>query len=728
MIPVESANIEALRDRVLQRFAALFANRTRTRQFAQNFRQLMQEINAEMAGNLQQASRLLDQVQIGDAERISLGQCLNRGNARSTRMDQALQLLFREYQRQWDESESGLKQVMLEFNDTVAALSGTLIEKDLLERQSRVLETIVLSHEKVTQWKQFVREILQGFHSIFPFNFFFIAFSEPHGLSLNLYYLGECPAEVRQVARTRLAREMIVKLGLPEEVSLDIEEYHVVTDYSEIIDMQQAELITVPVPDLEAQNLAGLLGVGFASAHILTPQEESVIRSTLAVMVMVVGSSKTLNRTLAELEYYSTHDPLTGLHNRRYFNEMVIYEEGRSARHQHQFVLLMLDLDNFKDVNDTYGHVCGDSALKQVAELLISVIRKGDVATRIGGDEFALVLTETSREGGLVVAEKLRVQLRESVFISPQGKRFHVTTSIGVVTYPDDASTVADLMAAVDIGLYRAKQGGKDGVGMVDSAKDRLQVSRGMRDQAEYLREALKNDQIIPYYQPIIDCDTGAMFAYEVLARLIEPDGGTVSAGVFIETLEKYGLGRDLDRAIISHALQQMRHHMDTNGSEPPRMFINLSAQEIQGRGILGFAEMLCQKLEIPPERVVFEILERDAIGDMTNMRKFLTDLRAKGFSFALDDFGSGYNSFHYLRELHVDYVKLDGEFVRNLLNSRVDRILVRNLGRMCQELGIRTVAEFVESAEIMDELQDMGVDYAQGYYLGLPSPQYGQP
>jgi len=163
-----------------------------------------------------------------------------------------------------------------------------------------------------------------------------------------------------------------------------------------------------------------------------------------------------------------------------------------------------------------------------------------------------------------------------------------------------------------------------------------------------------------------------------------------------------------------------MRGRMDA-GEEPPRLFINLSAQEIQGRGILGFAEQLCIEMSIPPQAVVFEILERDAIGDMTHMRKFLSNLREKGFSFALDDFGSGYNSFHYLRELHFDYVKIDGAFVRNILNSKIDYALVRNLSHLCQDIGILTVAEFVESEEILDALKNMGIDYVQGFHLALP-------
>ena len=608
-------------------------------------------------------------------------------------------------------------------NQSAEKMEDILIKKDLLERQSRVLENIILSHEKVSQWKEFVQEILGSFHSVFAYNIFYIAFAEEHGLALFIYYMNTYSEEEKRMARTVLTMGMLSKLNLPLDASLDIEEFQV-RESEECIPIGEIKMLTVSVPGEKKVDLAGLLGVAYGSSRNLNDQEKSVIRSILAVMVMVVGSSKALSKTLAELEYYSSHDPLTGLHNRRYFNEMLEYEIGRSERHKHEFAVLMVDLDDFKDVNDTYGHPCGDSVLKQIAEAMGSHMRIGDLATRLGGDEFAIILSETNKEGALVAAEKLRTELRNISFESPNGKVFHVTISIGLVTYPEDAQNIFDLMSSVDVGLYRAKELGKDGIGTIDAAKDQIHAGRKIRDRAEQLREALKNDRIIPYYQPIFDCKSGKIFAYEALARLQEPNGEIISAGMFVETIEKYGMGRDLDRPMVEKSLMALKNRIIDKGSVPDRLFINLSAQEIQGRGILGYAEQICNKLEIPPSSVVFEILERDAISDMTHMRKFLSELGSKGFSFALDDFGSGYNSFHYLREMHFDFVKIDGSFVRNILNSKIDYALVRNLSHLCQDIGTQTVAEFVESEAILEALQEMGIDYVQGFHLGMQIPR----
>ncbi len=712
--------LEDLRYQGLVRFASLLESQTRSRHFARNIGDLVCSINTEIGENLDSCIRQLQQTELAATEKDSLIDLLDKSSTRSTRLNLTMDLLLKERDRQWQKSEDHLKQIMLDFRSTVDDLASTLVEKDLFERQSTVLESIILSHEKVSQWKLFVQEILSGFHAIFPFNFFFIAFAEEHGLSLFVYFLGDHTDEVKSQVRNQLARDMLTKLKLPEDAPLDIEEFQIDAE-GRFDSIEDVKMITVPVPELEALNLAGMLGVAYGSMQQLTSQEASVIRSILAVMVMVVGSSKALNRTLSELEYYSNHDPLTGLHNRRYFNDMLEYEVGRSERHGHEFSILMLDLDDFKDINDTYGHPCGDSTLTGVADSLRSVVRKGDLATRLGGDEFAIILTETNKEGGIIVAEKLRAELRAAEFSAPNGKTFHITTSIGIVTYPGDAQNISDLMTGVDIGLYRAKKLGKDAVCSPELVENQIQESRTIRDHAETLRKSLHDGHIVPFFQPIIDCKTGKPFAYETLARLCQPDGTTLSAGMFIETIEKYGLGRELDRIIISKGLAAMKEKIQ-RGDSDIKLFINLSAQEIQGRGILGYAEAMCQEIGIPAKNVVFEILERDAVGDMTHMRKFLTDLRKKGFSFALDDFGSGYNSFHYLRELHFDFVKLDGSFVRNVLNSKIDHALVNNLSRLCQDLGILMVAEYVESKEIMEAIQAMGVDYAQGYYLGMPA------
>lgn len=719
----QPSHLETLRFRVISQIAEILENQTHTQRYATSLSELNQNVHQEIISKLMAAMATM--ASDDSAAMIAMIPTITHIIDTCTRLDNSLDLLFQQRSKQWASSDRHIQDLMIEFNQTLLELSSVLIEKDLLERQSQVLERIILSHEHISQWKEFVQEILADFYAIFPFNFFYIAFAEENGLSLYLYYLGQYSNEVRAQARGILSQQMLQSIGLPPNAALDIEEFdiHCGAGIKSDLDIR---MISVPVPD-HSPNLAGLLGVAYAAENNLSAQEASVIRAILAVMVMVVGSSKVLSRTMLELEYYAVHDPLTGLHNRRQFNDILRYEIGRSERHKHEFSVLMLDLDDFKDINDSYGHPTGDTALCAIANVLLEHTRNGDLCARIGGDEFAIILTETGPKGARVVAENVSRALRELAITSAQGNRFHLTVSVGVSSYPVDGLTIDTLLEGVDAAMYKAKDMGKDSVCAFDATETRVSI-RETRDNAENLREALKEGRIIPYYQSIVDCQTGELYAFETLARLKSPTGETTSAGMFIETIDKYGLARELDIAMINNSFAAKRACMDTNRPEAnAKIFINLSVQEIQGRGILGYAEELCQQLQLPPESIVFELLERDAIGDMTNMRRFLTNLRRKGFAFALDDFGTGYNSFHYLRELRFEYVKIDGAFVRNILNSKVDYALVHNLSRLCQDIDILTVAEFVENQEIWEALKNMGINYAQGYHISLPLPEMQQ-
>lgn len=292
-------------------------------------------------------------------------------------LEQTLALLADERRRRWLKNGDYVKAMMREFQGMLGELSNTLVEKSLLERQSRVLESIILSYEKIAQWKTFVQEILADLHASFPFHLFLVAFCEERKLSLHFYFMDDYPERLRTELRGRFTVQFLEMLGLPPNSAVDAEEYLVGETHSPEASLdarsaasrkegmrnappavEEIQLVTVTLPP-HLPHVTGILGVGYASARPLSSQEQEAVRSMLAVMMMVVGSSKVLSRTLSELEYYSTHDPLTGLYNRRHFNEVLEYELGRSERHRHPFCLLFLDCDDFKDINDSYGHLSG---------------------------------------------------------------------------------------------------------------------------------------------------------------------------------------------------------------------------------------------------------------------------------------------------------------------------------------------------------------------------------
>ncbi|AMK77160.1 MULTISPECIES: putative bifunctional diguanylate cyclase/phosphodiesterase [Methylomonas] len=617
-----------------------------------------------------------------------------------------------------------ISSLITETHELLQRMELTLIDKSLFERQSAVLENIILSHEKVTQWKEFIQEILLEFHGFFPFNFFSIAFTNESGISIYLYYLGQYSEETKIFVRKRLADNLLAELKIPADTLIELEEFFI-TGIKQQRDFEEIETITVGVPD-EKVGVGGILGVSYASGLRLTVQEQSIIRSLLSVMVMVVGSSKTLSRTLQELAYYAEHDPLTGLHNRRYFNEILEYEFGRAARHNDQFALLSMDLDNFKGVNDGFGHMIGDQVLVHLGQLLKKQLRKGDVLVRLGGDEFAALLSGTDGHSALIIAESLRQAVHDFEYKveGPYQEHISLTISIGVATFPRDAPVIADLLAGMDLALYQAKAAGKNFVCPLHGLETGIAQNKKLLGLSEVLKKALKEERIVPYFQPIMACASGELHAYEALARLTTEDGEIIPAGVFIDAADKYGISLNLDHVMLRKVTAFMAEQHAATG-QMPTVFVNLTPQEIQRRDILQYAEDLCLHHHIPPEKLVFEVTEREAIGDLSNMRKFLSNLREKGFAFALDDFGSGYNSFHYLRDLHFEYVKIDGAFIANIVESKVDSVLIENLNRLCQQLGMRTLAEFVESEEILTRLRAMGVDYVQGFHLGLPRAHF---
>jgi diguanylate cyclase (GGDEF)-like protein len=694
--------------------AGLLEGQTRSRHFSAH---LADFIRQELQGLQDLLAELGADATVPDEARAKLATAADRLH----RLEDTQGLLFGQRERQWQSGAEHTRAVLGEYQQALRQLNDTLIDKDLLERQSQVLEQIILNYERLTQWQEFVGRILEQFRTIFPFQFFFVAFAEENSLALYLYHSGSCPQEVADYARQSFAEQMLDQLGLPQDSAIDMEE-HWLEDRGDCApSTEDVDMVTVEVPEY-TEELEGLLGVAYGSDQQLTTQERSTIRSILAVMVMVVGSSRALARTMEELEYYAVRDPLTSLYNRRHFNEILEYEVGRAQRHAHSFSLLLVDLDDFKDINDAFGHPTGDRLLRDLTTLLQDTVRRGDVVARIGGDEFGILLPETDADGGRTLAESLRETVHQRTFTGTQGEQFHLTVSIGVVTFPADAGDFNNLLARVDEAMYRAKEIGKNEVALPEGEGGDSATIRRRRLDAERMREALEEGRIQPHFHGIYHTDGVTVHGYEALARLRQADGETLPAGRFMGAVERYGLARDLDRYMVEGALQEASGAGGA-AADGPRLFINLSAQEIQNRGILGYAEQLCEQLRVPPQRLVFELLERQAIEDLPSMRGFLDDLRSKGFAFALDDFGSGYNSFHYLRELEFEYVKIDGAFVRNIRHSNVDRALVEKLTMLCADLGIATIAEFVESPGILETLADMGVDYVQGFHLGLPTP-----
>jgi diguanylate cyclase (GGDEF)-like protein len=375
----------------------------------------------------------------------------------------------------------------------------------------------------------------------------------------------------------------------------------------------------------------------------------------------------------------------------------------------------MIDLDNFKYINDTFGHPIGDMVLQELTAMLAAELRSGDVLTRLGGDEFAIILPETEAAGGLQVANKLHQALAGKEFELPVGK-IHTTASFSLVSFPEDGKTEDEIYSAMDVVLYKAKRQGKNQVMTAESEEDRNMMT--IFRQGDFLRNALRENRIEAFLQPIIDVQTNDVMAFEVLVRI--RDGEVIiPAGEFIEVAEELGMAKELDREVFRKGLM---HYSKVAATHPQiKLFFNLFPRSFSDlewmRGIPG----MLKDAKVPCESMVLEITEREALPNLTQVRAVLEELRANRISVALDDFGSGFSSFLYLKYLSIDYVKIEGSFVRNIVADERDRIIVEQINSMAHRFGLKTVAEFVEDEETAKMLAEIGVDYAQGFYYGHP-------
>lgn len=425
------------------------------------------------------------------------------------------------------------------------------------------------------------------------------------------------------------------------------------------------------------------------------------------------------------LLWQATHDALTELVNRREFERRVelAVHNAKTANQQH--VLCYLDLDQFKIVNDTCGHVAGDQLLRQVSVLFQNKLRKIDTLARLGGDEFGILLHQCSLEQAIQITEMLRQQIHEFPFVW-QEKVFAISVSIGVVTIDAETPNLASVLSAADAACYAAKNKGRNRIHTYQLNDRELAQQRGEMQWVTRIPKALAENRFRLYYQPIMPITaTGSEKEHcEVLLRLEDENGQIVLPMAFIPAAERYNLMHIIDRWVIStlftHLAQQRREDLNC----PYTMYaINLSGASINDEEFISFIKQQFNLHQIPAEMICFEITETLAITNLSKAAQFISELKALGCYFALDDFGSGMSSFAYLKNLPVDYLKIDGAFIKDIVEDAIASEMVEAISRIATVMGLQTVAEFVENDEILIKLKTLAVDYAQGYGIAKPHP-----
>ncbi|MGH2981990.1 MAG: putative bifunctional diguanylate cyclase/phosphodiesterase [Solirubrobacterales bacterium] len=429
------------------------------------------------------------------------------------------------------------------------------------------------------------------------------------------------------------------------------------------------------------------------------------------------------------LRYLADHDSLTGLANRRRFRGELEQQIAFYARYGGQGAVLILDVDHFKHVNDTAGHQAGDNVIREIAELLRARARVSDAVARLSGDEFAVLLPQTDREGALRFAEDLRREVRLQTTASGPTP---VTVSIGVAMFGGETEEGGEpALVSADLAMYEAKEQGRDRAVLVEEPDAAMAQRRSGLSTSARIRDALVRDHLVLYQQPIIDLRTGKTERHELLLRIAEEDGEVLPAARFIQTAEQFGMVQELDRWVVGQAvsmldeLQPEGGRGEGNGGKRPTppigLHVNLSGSSITDAGVLEFIERSLDTSDAHPGAITFEITETAAIHNFETAAAFADRLTEFGCSIAIDDYGVGFGPFYYLKHLPFDLIKIDGDFIKDLPRNDADQLTVKAIVEIARGLGKKTIAEFVEEPSTVDLVRELGVDMAQGFHLGKP-------
>jgi len=469
----------------------------------------------------------------------------------------------------------------------------------------------------------------------------------------------------------------------------------------------------------------GSLCVIDRSPRKLSAEQLEILRQlALAAAAALEGrrAVQQLHEASGEMHYNATHDALTGLVNRSEFEARLRRVLQKAAEDRSEHAMLYIDIDQFKLVNDSCGHAIGDQLLQQVGKLFADAIRTRDTLARVGGDEFAIILEHCSAEQAQRVAQQICDAMAAFRFVHDE-RSFRVGASIGLVPVDDRWTTAAAIMQAADASCYAAKEGGRNRVHLWFDTDTAIRVRAGEMQWAMRIEQALDQNQFVLYAQRIEELGKKSHgIRAEALLRMMQEDGDLVPPGAFLPAAERFHLASRIDKWVMQHALAWLKSLPD------PRVIrtlsINLSGHSIGDRAFHRHAiesfraagSRICQQ-------VCVEITETAAVTNLGDAAAFITQIRALGVQVALDDFGSGASSFGYLKNLPVDYLKIDGQFVRDVVDDPLDEAAVRCFAEVARVIGVKTVAEFVDRPEVLAKLRAMGIDYAQGYLMHRPAP-----
>jgi len=549
----------------------------------------------------------------------------------------------------------------------------------------------------------------------------------------------------------RTARDTLVQQDLDKKETATLNELRQVTRDAQPVNDEAADLLMAGAPieitsalmnsseayqekvleqlenlvSLEKENAAAALS--HARQDYLETRQTLVIIAVLTILLCLLVATLVIHRVSdknRQLSYQASHDPLTGLINRQEFEKRVERAISHARATASPHALFFMDLDQFKIVNDTCGHAAGDELLQQLGNLLLGAVRKRDTLGRLGGDEFGMLLENCPLDKAVEIAGNLHAVINGFHF-SWGGETFSLGISIGIVPVDRSAIDLASTLSAADSACYIAKESGRNRTQIAHLGDKRLQERHGLMQWVPRITRAIEEDRLALYFQTITPLGRGSRLGkehIEVLLRMTDDEGKIVSPAVFLPAAEKYGLIMNIDKWVIEKTLAWMKQQT-LAGNCPAMVSVNISGQSVGDESMLMFILDQFRKTGVSPNQICFVVTESTAIEDITVATSFMLKLRGYGCRFSLDEFGSGLSSFTYLRKLPVDFLKISGAFVRDMLTDPVDRAMVNSINEIGHLLGRETIAAHIETADVADALRKIGVDYGMGHFFDQPRP-----
>jgi diguanylate cyclase (GGDEF)-like protein len=481
-------------------------------------------------------------------------------------------------------------------------------------------------------------------------------------------------------------------------------------------------------PDIPVIVVSGTIEEELAVKTMNSGAQDYVMKDNLARLIPVIKRElkhsefrHAHKQAEEDINYLSYYDRLTGLVNRQEFEKELTVALQEAIAHRIDHVLMVLDLDQFKIINDTCGHVAGDELLKQITKLLKNHIRESDTLARLGGDEFAILLQNCPQDHAMKLAERVLKEVREHRFIW-DNKPFNCSISIGMVAINQHSKDYQSLLSSADLACFTAKDKGRNAIAWYRQNDAEFTRRRDEMQWVPRIRLAVEENRFVLHNQPMRCLKTNAINHSEFLVRMLDDDQNIVPPIAFIPSAERYGLMPLIDRWVVKNVFS----YLAASGLGNQQMgtyFINLSGSTLSDKSFFDDIKDFLNFYHIIPARICFEITETAAIANLSDAVEFIKETRDRGFKFALDDFGVGLSSFSYLKRIPVDYLKIDGSFVKNMLNDPIDKGIVEACNQIGHAAGLSTIAEFVENDEVCAALKLIGVDYAQGFGIAKPGP-----